>query len=121
MIDAATLAAFQSAASIAADAFESAGEDIAGVEIIEVSPDHPQLIAGGRRRVAVALRNTEGGEFILIRTNPPEDLEPLIQHEAAHLIAWRRYGESIKEHGREFLKVCRAVVATRPAYFCKRN
>jgi len=107
--------------TILQDAMLSQGQDPAGVEVIQVAPDHPFLNAGSQQRIAVAARNAEGEEFIVIQFDPPEDIEPLIQHEAAHLIAWRVHGEGVKEHGAEFLRTCRATVTKRATYYCKRG
>lgn len=113
------LAAQLTAQGIMEEAFRSQGEDPANVEIMEVDADHWFLNESAQRRLARAARNAEGDEMIVIQKNPKTDLEPLIQHEAAHLIAWRLHGEDIKEHGLEFKSVCRAVVTTRQAHFCK--
>lgn len=113
------IAAQLTAQGIMEEAFRSQGQDPANVEIMEVEADHWFLNEGAQRRLARAARNTEGDELIVVQANPPTDLAPLIQHEAAHLIAWRLHGEGIREHGREFQSVCRAVVTTRQARFCK--
>jgi predicted SprT family Zn-dependent metalloprotease len=45
----------------------------------------------------------------------------MLQHEAAHIVAWRRHGEGIEEHGPEFLEICRHLVKTNPAKYCKKD
>lgn len=72
------------------------------------------------KRLAMAARDEDGGEWVLInRDAPPKDIRPIMQHEISHLAAWRRYGEQIKEHGPQFQRECRQMVQTRPNYFCK--
>lgn len=109
------------AAAIVQEAMRSQGEDWKGVEIMEVDADHWFLNRGAIRREAVAARTPDGGEIIVVSLQTSEDYEQLIQHETAHLIAWRRHGERIKEHGREFKRACRAVVTARVRYFCDRH
>lgn len=115
------IAAQISAAGVMQEAMRSQGEDPAGVEIMEVDAEHWFLNRGAIRREAVAARTPDGGEIIVVSLQTSEDFEQLIQHETAHLIAWRQHGEGIKEHGQEFRRACRAVVTARTKYFCDRE
>lgn len=75
---------------------------------------------GKNQRLAMAARNAEGQTFLLINTDgPPKDLDGLLQHEIAHLLAWEKHGEKIREHGPEFRNVCRTTVKNGAAKFCK--
>lgn len=77
---------------------------------------------GARERVAMAARDPQGGEWVLVnRDANAEDAEPVLQHETAHLVDWRKNGEKVKEHGPSFMRECRNLVTTRPSYYCKRN
>lgn len=118
---AALLAAQLTAQGIVEKALRSQGENPAGVEIMEVDAEHWFLNLGAIRREAVAARTPDGGEIIVVSLQTSEDFEQLIQHETAHLIAWRQHGEGINEHGREFRRACRAVVTARTKYFCDRE
>lgn len=93
------------------------------VKVWIVDPGHYLISQGSIQRTSMAVRNTDGEEFVLINSYfaKSQDIEQFLEHEASHLIAWRLYGEQIKEHGYEFLKVCRAVVTKRQAYFCKKS
>ena len=71
-------------------------------------------------KVAVAARDPAGGEWMLINTDADMDyLVGAIQHEMAHLLAWRIHGEDIEEHGPKFRAICRQLVTGNPAYYCK--
>jgi len=75
---------------------------------------------GKNQRLAMAARNAEGNAFILVNTDgPPKDLEPLMQHELAHIMAWDKHGEKIREHGPEYRNMCRQVVTNGAAKFCR--
>lgn len=115
------IAAQLSAAAIMEEAMRSQGEDPAGVEIMEVDADHWFLNRASIRREAVAAKTPDGEEIIVVSLQTADDYEQLIQHEVAHLIAWRRHGEQIKEHGHEFKRICRQVVTSRQKYFCDRH
>lgn len=72
------------------------------------------------QRLAMAARNADGNAFILVNTDgPPRDLDSLMQHELAHIMAWDQHGEKIREHGTEFRNICRKVVANNSSKFCK--
>lgn len=72
------------------------------------------------KRLAMAARDEDGGEWVLInRDAPPKDIRPIMQHELSHLAAWRQHGEKIKEHGPQFRRQCKRLVDIRPEYFCK--
>ena len=95
-----------------------------GVTVQDVDRTHWLIRKHGKNRAAIAARDPEGGEWILNNTQanvPMMDREPLLQHEVAHLLAWRKYGEGIKEHGPEFAKICQEVVQRRQDEFCKRR
>ena len=99
-----------------------AQQEPAQVQVWDVEPNDPLLKIPGQRRLARAVRDDEGREVIIYdKTADPKDLTPLLQHETAHIAAWRQHGEGIKEHGPEFLKMCRALVETRPSYYCKKD
>lgn len=115
------LAAQLGAAAIVEETMWAQGEDPANVTIMEVEPDHWFLNEGAQRRMARAARNAEGDEILVIQKNPVEDVKPLVQHEVAHFLAWRRHGEGIKEHGSEFMKMCRKVVSERQSYYCRKE
>lgn len=94
-----------------------------GVRLLMADPDHWALSkpSKGRRR-ALALRTDDGGEWIVVdKTGPEEGLTPLLQHELAHILAWRRYGEKIDEHGSQWARICRQLVQERQAEYCRRE
>lgn len=103
-------------------ALESQGQPFGGVTVQFVPKTDKFMSMGGQTRNALAARDPEGGEWVLINqdANGP-DLVPQTQHEAAHLLAWRQHGEKIKEHGPEFLRMCRQVVQERQNEFCRRR
>lgn len=99
-----------------------AGQDPSNVRVKEVEPDHWALKRPGRDRMAAAMRTQNGGEWLVVRKNAfadSDEYRSLVQHEVAHLLAWRAHGEGIKEHGRRFNAFCRDTVEYRPNYFCK--
>ena len=110
------------AEAIIADTFERLGES-GGARLMVVQPDHWALRKPAKgRRYAAAMRTRDGGEWIAVdATATAEELKAVIQHEVAHIIAWRRHGIRIKEHGAQFLKICRAAVTERPNEFCRRD
>ena len=66
-------------------------------------------------------RTDDGGEWIVVdKTGPAEGLASRLQHELAHIIAWRRHGEKIDEHGREWQRLCRQIVEERQNEYCRR-
>jgi hypothetical protein len=91
--------------------------------IVQYVPKTNRFISqGGQVRNALAARDPEGGEWILINQDAVgADLKPQTEHEVAHILAWRRYGEKIKPHGPQFLKMCRQVVTERLNEFCRRE
>jgi len=108
-------------AEVVANAFAERGETN-GVYVMMVPKTHKLMKQGGKRRNALAARNAEGEEFILINTDAKgADMEPQTQHEVAHLLAWRLHGEGIKEHGPEWAKICREVVKRRAAEYCRQE
>lgn len=107
---------------IIAVALIEAGEDPANVQAWDVKPNDSYLKIPGQRRLARAVRDDEGREVIIYdNTLSLQELTPLLQHEAAHIVAWRRHGEGIEEHGVEFRKICRDLVKTRPSHYCKKD
>jgi hypothetical protein len=101
-------------------ALTEAGEDPANVQAWDVRPKDPLLRMPGANRVARAVRDDLGQEVIIYdKTLLPGELEPILQHEAAHIVAWRRHGEKIKEHGPEFIEICRQLVKDNPLKYCK--
>jgi hypothetical protein len=104
------------------EALAKAQQQPAEVQVWDADPDDPLLKIPGQRRLARAVRDDEGREVIIYdRTADPKSLGPLLQHEAAHIAAWREHGESIREHGPEFMRLCRALVTERPSYYCKKD
>ena len=108
------------ATQVIREAMERAGyQDMPEVRV--VGPDHflfntPQKGA----HVAVAARDPEGGEWIMLNSaHLPKRQTGSVQHEVGHIAAWRRHGEKIKPHGRQFKKACRQVVTERANAFCK--
>ena len=93
-----------------------------GVIVQYVPKTNKFMIQGGQTRNALAARDPEGGEWILINQDAVgADLKPQTEHEVAHILAWREYGENIKPHGPQFLKMCRQVVTERQNEFCRRE
>jgi hypothetical protein len=93
-----------------------------GVIVQYVPKTNKFMIQGGQTRNALAARDPEGGEWILINQDAVgADLKPQTEHEVAHILAWRKYGENIKPHGPQFLKMCRQVVTERQNEFCRRG
>jgi hypothetical protein len=93
-----------------------------GVIVQYVPKTNKFMIQGGQTRNALAARDPEGGEWILINQDAVgADLKPQTEHEVAHILAWRKYGENIKPHGPQFLKMCRQVVTERQNEFCRRE
>jgi hypothetical protein len=106
---------------VVSDALKSQGEPN-GVIVQYVPKTNKFMIQGGQTRNALAARDPEGGEWILINQDAVGvDLKPQTEHEVAHILAWRQYGEKIKPHGSEFLKMCRQVVTERQNEFCRRE
>jgi len=72
-----------------------------------VSANH-WMIRGGTR-AAVAARFEDGSDALYINqawlVSAP-DLTETLQHEAAHIKAWREHGEAISEHGTHWQSVC---------------
>ncbi len=95
---------------IVADVFEAHGLDRPPIVRL-VDDDHPQIgRPGNYDAIAAAVLLRDGREYILInRDSTLKDCRSDIEHEVAHLIAWRRHGPCIRAHGREFKKVCRAI------------
>lgn len=102
-------------------ALVEAGEDPSNVQVWDVSPNDPLLRIPGQNRIARAVRDDLGQEVIIYDKTYDGNLEPILQHDVAHLVAWRRHGEKIKEHGPEFLEICRKLVKTNPLYYCKKD
>ena len=102
-------------------ALTEAGEDPSNVQAWDVKPKDPLLRMPGANRVARAVRDDLGQEVIIYDRTYPSGLEPLLQHEAAHIVAWRRHGEQIDEHGDEFIKICRQLVKDNPLKYCKKD
>jgi hypothetical protein len=93
-----------------------------GVIVQYVPKTNKFMIQGGQTRNALAARDPEGGEWILINQDAVgADLKPQTEHEVAHILAWRKYGENIKPHGPQFLKMCRQVVTERQNEYCRRD
>ena len=93
-----------------------------GVIVQYVPKTNKFMIQGGQTRNALAARDPEGGEWILINQDAVgADLKPQTEHEVAHILAWREYGENIKPHGPQFLKMCRQVMTERQNEFCRRE
>jgi hypothetical protein len=108
-------------AEIIIAALTEAGEDPANVQVWDAKPKDPLLRMKGANRVARALRDIEGREIIIYDKTYPDGLEPMLQHEAAHIVAWRRHGEQIREHGPEFIEICRQLVKDNPMKYCKKE
>ena len=102
-------------------ALTEAGEDPANVQAWDVKPKDKLLRMQGANRVARAVRDNLGQEVIIYDKTLPSGLEPMLQHEAAHIVAWRRHGEGIEEHGPEFLEICRQLVKDNPLRYCKKD
>lgn len=101
-------------------AMNKAGYEEHKIELVVVEPDHHMLVRPGRDREAVAMRYRSGREVILVsRAIDASDRASLIQHEVAHIVAWRKHGERVEEHGRKFKSICRSLVENRASYFCK--
>lgn len=119
------VAALQLAAlDIVNQAFERAGQDAANVRVKEVEPNHWALSRPGQDRTAAAMRTQGGGEWIVVNKNAFADTpayRSLLQHEVAHLLAWRAHGERIREHGPQFNAFCRQVVEYKPHQYCERK
>ena len=111
------------AQDIVQNAFNRFGEDYSNVNVKVVEPGHWALKRPGQDRVAAAMRTQGGGEWVVVSNAFSEtpDYQSLLEHEIAHLRAWRKYGEGIREHGRRFNAFCRETVTNRPNYFCKRG
>ena len=106
---------------VVSNALKSQGEPN-GVIVQYVPKTNRFISQGGQVRNALAARDPDGGEWILINKDATgADLMPQTQHEVAHILAWRRYGEKIKPHGSEFLQMCRQVVTERQSEFCRRG
>lgn len=104
------------------NALQGQGQSMDNVTLQFVPKTNKYISQGGRTRNALAARDPEGGEWILINQDATgADIVPQTQHEVAHLLAWRKYGEKIKEHGPEFLRMCRQVVQERQNEFCRRG
>lgn len=99
-------------------ALVEAKEDPANVQVWDVSPNDPYLKLPNQQRIAMAVRDDSGQEVILYDKTFFGNLEPILQHEVAHIVAWRRHGEGIPEHGPEFVKICRQLVKDNPAKYC---
>lgn len=93
-----------------------------GVQVMLVPKTNSYISAGGRYRNALAARNTDGEEFILVNQDAKtDDIEQAIRHEVSHILTWRQYGEGVREHGPEFVKMCRKVVTENRNAFCERQ
>lgn len=104
------------------NALAGQGQSFDGVTVQFVPKTDKFISMGGQTRNALAARDPEGGEWVLINQDATgADLVPQTQHEAAHILAWRAHGEKIKPHGPEFLKWCRKVVQERQNEFCRRD
>lgn len=88
-------------------------------EIRLVSPAH-RMLGGVRLGRAVVF---EGGKEVIYisrdELGEPKRLTGTIEHEAAHLSAWRQFGHGIPEHGSEWRAVCLIAATSRDA--CKRT
>lgn len=101
---------------------EKVGESSDNVFVIFLPRTHDFFrLPDGRKRIAAAARNTAGEELIVVQKGVTRDLELILQHETAHIIAWRWHGEEIAEHGEEFLNICRQVVTERHDEFCRKG
>lgn len=75
----------------------------------------PQIISardfsGGltRHEWARSVVYDSGREVIVLSENvAPDQVEQMLEHEAAHLKAWRDHGHGIEMHGREWKRICR--------------
>ena len=80
-------------------------------KVLVVDKDHPQIKRpGSYNNIAAAVLMKDGREFILINGDSSlKDCRADIEHEIAHLIAWRRHGPRIRMHGQKFKRVCRSI------------
>lgn len=108
-------------AGIIAQSLEKQGAEN-GIRVLLEEPDFWALKQPAKgRRLAMALRTDDGGEWIVVdKTGPAEGLAPRLQHELAHILAWRKHGERIDEHGREWQRFCRQLVEERQSEYCRR-
>lgn len=90
------------------------------IELMIKESNHWFLSENNISRKARAGRNKEGQEFIVLNKDMLKDpeLQQILEHEIAHIIAWKRYGENIPEHGFKFKKVCREVVTSKSMTYC---
>lgn len=102
-------------------ALVEAGEDPANVQAWDVKPKDKLLRMRGANRVARAVRDSAGREVIIYDRTHTGNMESTLQHEAAHIVAWRRHGEGIREHGPEFIEICRQLVKDNPVKYCKKE
>ena len=74
---------------------------------VRIVPNDHELLAGGA--VARAVLFDSGRDMILISVEAAEHpaIANIIDHELSHIAAWREHGPGIKEHGREWLNICR--------------
>ena len=75
----------------------------------------PQIVSardfsGGltRHEWARSVVYDSGREVIVLSEGiDPDQIEQMLEHEAAHLRAWRDHGHGIEMHGREWKRTCR--------------
>ena len=79
--------------------------------VVRMVPSDHHLVdrPGGYDEFAVAFLTKFGKEFIVINEDyTRRDWRADMDHEIAHIIAWRTYGPKIRMHGSKFEKTCRS-------------
>lgn len=99
---------------IALSAFKRFGLEDNYPEIRIVDSSHPLI---GGKRIARAVKYESGPDAIYINkrylNSDPAKLDEYLQHEASHIATWRKYGPQVKEHGKEWSAICRALASSR--------
>lgn len=100
-----------------ADLFRAIDAWNAALDAFGVKAPRPNLriataghwILQGGGRAAVAVRFEDGTEAVYLSQDylmSGTDMTETLQHEAAHILAWREHGEDIPEHGTHWQSVC---------------
>jgi len=110
----------------AVDIYRAIDEWNAALDLFAIAAPRPNirratrghwLLKGGTRS-AVAARFDDGSEALYLSQDWLTEGHPLtetMQHEAAHIAAWRLHGEGIAEHGAEWRATCLAAATMRAA------